>query len=104
MSRIYHIYTGRDNKANEKERTSIATLELARVLRSSNPRLRITNGNGVYKARGGLDAKRPVRDRAVRRGRQLGRHAGADRGCRLRRVDRSGEGRHREIGPEEAIR
>mgnify|MGYP001823637387 CR=1 FL=1 len=48
---IYHIYTGRDNKANEKERTSISTLELARVLRSCNLRLRITNGDGLYKAR-----------------------------------------------------
>jgi hypothetical protein len=47
---IYHIYEGRDARAQQVERTSISELELSRVLRSCNMRIRISHENGVYKA------------------------------------------------------
>jgi hypothetical protein len=47
---IFHIYEGRDAKAAVQEKTSISTLELARILRSCNLRVRISNERGVYTA------------------------------------------------------
>jgi hypothetical protein len=46
---IYHIYEGRDSKAQEVQRTSITELELSRILRSCNMRLRtVITPSGVY--------------------------------------------------------
>jgi hypothetical protein len=47
---IYHLYEGRDAKAQAGTRTSISELELSRILRSCNLRLRLTKTNGVYTA------------------------------------------------------
>jgi hypothetical protein len=46
---IYHVYAGRDSRAREVERTSISELELSRVLRSCNLRLRVSCENGVHR-------------------------------------------------------
>ncbi len=46
---IYHLVEGRDAKANAVTNTSISTLELARLMRSVNLRVRLTH-NGVYSA------------------------------------------------------
>jgi hypothetical protein len=47
---IYHLVKGRDAKANEVVKTSITELELSRIMRSVNLRLRLSQDNGVYKA------------------------------------------------------
>jgi hypothetical protein len=47
---IYHVYQGRDSNAREVERTSITELELSRVLRSCNMRIRLARQGGVYTA------------------------------------------------------
>jgi hypothetical protein len=47
---IYHVYQGRDNSAKEVEKTSITELELSRVLRSCNMRIRLARKSGVYTA------------------------------------------------------
>jgi hypothetical protein len=47
---IYHLVKGRDAKANEVVKTSITQLELSRIMRSVNLRLRLTQNNGVYTA------------------------------------------------------
>jgi hypothetical protein len=46
---IYHLVEGRDAKANAVTNTSISTLELARLMRSVNLRIRLTH-NGVWSA------------------------------------------------------
>jgi hypothetical protein len=46
---IYHLVKGRDAKANEVVNTSITSLELSRIMRSVNMRIRLSR-DGVYKA------------------------------------------------------
>jgi hypothetical protein len=46
---IYHLVKGRDAKANEVVKTSITELELSRIMRSVNMRVRLSQ-DGVYKA------------------------------------------------------
>jgi len=46
---IYHLVRGRDAKANEVVKTSITALELSRIMRSVNMRVRLSQ-DGVYKA------------------------------------------------------
>ncbi len=48
---IYHTFEGRDARAQEEVKTSLPELEIARVLRSCNMRLRFSNEGGVYKVR-----------------------------------------------------
>jgi len=47
---IYHIYEGRDSRAQVQERTSITELELSRVMRSANMRVRIQREGSVFAA------------------------------------------------------
>jgi len=47
---IYHIYEGRDSRAQVQERTSITELELSRVMRSANMRVRIQREGSVFSA------------------------------------------------------
>jgi hypothetical protein len=47
---LYHLYEGRDAKAQAGQRTSISELELSRILRSCNMRIRLTNKSGVFTA------------------------------------------------------
>jgi hypothetical protein len=47
---IYHIYEGRDSRAQVQERTSITELELSRVMRSANMRIRIDRQGSVFSA------------------------------------------------------
>jgi hypothetical protein len=46
---IYHLVKGRDAKAQEVVKTSITALELSRIMRSVNMRIRLSQ-DGVYKA------------------------------------------------------
>jgi len=47
---IYHLYEGRDSRAQEVQRTSITELELSRVMRSANMRVRIQREGSVFAA------------------------------------------------------
>jgi hypothetical protein len=72
---IYHLVKGRDAKANEVVKTSITELELSRIMRSVNLRLRLSQDNGVY----GLGALRSLWCGVGGHGWLLERHAGEDR-------------------------
>jgi hypothetical protein len=72
---IYHLVKGRDARANEVVKTSITELELSRIMRRVNLRLRLSQDNGVY----GLGALWSLWRGSGGHGWLLERHAGEDR-------------------------